>query len=97
MTPAFVELLAETTSATSCLVAAVEAGGHAECLHSDEFNVSYQLVFTRDPQVQANVPNFKPNFIPFPVGTDLRAFALPFPAKDPASNGVPPSLRIGAH
>ena len=53
--------------------------------------------FVQDPQVQANVPNFIPNFIPFPVGTDLRRFALPFLANDPASNGVPPGLRIGAH
>jgi len=53
--------------------------------------------FVHDPQVQANVPNFIPNFIPFPVGTDLRPLAVLFPANDPASNGVPPGLRIGAH
>jgi hypothetical protein len=52
-------------------------------------------VFVQDPQVQANVHNFIPNFISFPVGTDLRPFAGLFPVGDPATTGVLPGLRIG--
>jgi len=51
--------------------------------------------FVQDPQAQANVPNFKPNFIPFPKGADLHVNAVPFPLGEPAATGLAPEKKIG--
>ncbi len=52
-------------------------------------------IFTQDPQTQPNAQNFKPNFIPFPKGADLRGHAVPFPPGEPAAIGLAPEKKIG--
>ena len=39
--------------------AAVVAGGHAECLHSDEFNVSYQLAWVIGMTAALSILHFR--------------------------------------
>lgn len=48
--------------------------------------------FAQDPPQGANVPNFKPNFIPHAVGANLVGEGLPVP---PTSYALPPQLARG--
>jgi hypothetical protein len=90
-----------TLPATGNAITGSSAGVPAESripkVLRDAFGPEPTRNLTQDPQTQADVPSFNPNFIPFPVGTDLRPYAVPYAVSDPASSGVPPSQRIGAH
>jgi hypothetical protein len=48
--------------------------------------------FVEDPQAIANVPNFKPNFVPIPRGASITNLGLPVPTAAAALN---PALKIG--
>lgn len=48
--------------------------------------VFYQT-FAKDPPQQPNVPNFRPNFIPYPIGSDLRSLGYPL---TPDTRMIPP-------
>ena len=49
--------------------------------------------FVQDPQATPNVPNFKPNFIPYPTGADLTTLATILPAA--VQTALPPARKIG--
>ncbi len=49
--------------------------------------------FVQEPPQPANIPNFKPNFVPYTLGADLRPLAREVPAQ---CSGVDYRLSIGA-
>lgn len=48
--------------------------------------------FVQDPQTVANVPNFKPNYIPISRGTDVTGMAAPVSS---GAFALPPGVKIG--
>lgn len=62
------------------------------CPSSGGVNNKLCQIFVQDPQSTANVPNFTPNFIPIPYGSDTTGLAFPVP---PTAYARPPGLTIG--
>lgn len=64
-------------------------------VRQDNFQTDIYQSFTEDPQATANVPNFKPNFIPYAVGSDLRSLGVVNPATAPLTQAQPPNRTVG--